>query len=505
MALTSTYKLLVIAANLTVLTYYLGVLIYALPVPSRRVKKWAPLLIEDSIYAAIMILLFAVILYASDYIAAFSGTTLAEVANWIKSSMHKEVFTYVIGRLATIPLYLLPVGGGIIASIAILPLMLTFYGVITASASLLIPLYVIMKLKSILTALGLALYALPFRIGKNIGASLIAFIVIGNIVFHFLPAWMQLVQSIVEGEDSNVNVTYMSISPKVGDGSVPAYNAWGLVKDRHGNTPIYAILFLTELRTNITLSYLVQPDGGFYTIDNGIAIPAGRYNATIEYMGVKLQPLNNIISIPTDLKLTYEYSDMPYRIDFTVHNALFLPQQAVLVSSCFIERYTIKVQDDAVNVTLTCSSSPYTSQTIVLAAPSSYGIVDISVDKLASALKTWSYSKPWRGVDVHQLIARFVPYTSPYSVIIVYRLDEALYEPIVGSGSTVGAASASEGPVLTFSWDTLFKTVDFVTPILIKSVAYTVAAFSFLTILSSLTIGFARFIGAYSPRMVFEP
>ena len=46
------------AFALSVLTYYLGVLIYAIPIPWYGIKRWAPLLIFDGLLAASLTLFF---------------------------------------------------------------------------------------------------------------------------------------------------------------------------------------------------------------------------------------------------------------------------------------------------------------------------------------------------------------------------------------------------------------------------------------------------------------
>jgi hypothetical protein len=74
------YELLILASQLSILTYYLGVLLYVLPIPDYRVKKWAPILIRDGLWMAVLASAFTIILAASDLIAAYSGLTIRETA-----------------------------------------------------------------------------------------------------------------------------------------------------------------------------------------------------------------------------------------------------------------------------------------------------------------------------------------------------------------------------------------------------------------------------------------
>jgi len=113
--LTFTNTALLVAANLAVLTYNIGVLIYALPVPSRRLKRLAPKLIEDGLYAAVIVTGFTALLYASDYIAAISTLTLADVANWLHSILNMVFIEYYTAKLFSAILAFIP-GGGAAAS-----------------------------------------------------------------------------------------------------------------------------------------------------------------------------------------------------------------------------------------------------------------------------------------------------------------------------------------------------------------------------------------------------
>ena len=489
---------IVIASNLTVFTYNIGVLIYSLPIPSRRLKKWAPMLIEDSIYTALMILLFTTALYASDYVAAFSGTTLTDIASWLKDNAHHFAVEYLVRRLASIPIRLIPVGGGVISSLVILPVSLIFYTVMTATATLLVPIYILVKLRSFIAALGVALYAIPFRIGRNIGASLIAFALVGYVAFHYVPQWVSLIQGTVEGGYNGTLPANVTVDVP-GLRQVEQFYVWGVVVDRFSGKPVYGVLVFKNIDENVTTTYMVQRDGAYYSIDSGVPLARGRYNVTLEYLGLKLNPVRPLTRLPEDLKLTYEYSDMPYRLDLLFHNVIFLPPQAVFVSSCYVQKYNINIIDKYVyNITFLCDSPPYTTQGAVLAVPETYHIKSIKVTNLSSSLTITRYYIPWRGVPARQVALAYVTYTSPYYISVEYTASNKYYKPIINKNN-------SNINRFSISIDSIISIIDFITPTVIHGVAYAVAAFSFVTIVSSLILGFARFIGARAPRLVFEP
>lgn len=493
----ATEPFLIVAGNLVVLTYNLGVLLYAIPIPSRRIKKWAPLLIEDSIYAALLIMLFSTVLYVSDYIAAFSGVNLYQVASWLEDFMHNIISEYIVKRLLTIPAHFFP-GGGVVAALALLPLTLIFYGVVTATASLLVPLYILLKLRSLLTALGILLYALPFRLGRNAGASLIAFAIVGNIVFHFLPHWVILFTTTVEG-------SYPISGPRSPPGvhtSKYLYPAWGLVAGAANTTPVYGLLMLQRLSDNASITYLVQRDGAYYAAGQAGALPAGRYRVVFEYMGLRLLPLNQYVEIPHDLSPTYTYADIPFRLDFVFKNVVFLPQQAVFLASCYIYNTSIEkiyIDKNIYHVTIVCEGAPGTTNTALIAYPRGYTLLSVETSNIVSAPEVEYLSRPWRGVPVEIAVLRYTPEAANYTLSLEYSASEKIYKPIIVN-------NIKNKSLLDISIDIDWKKIiDFISPSLIAGIGYTVAAFSFLTVMSSLVLSFARFLGAYAPRIIFEP
>lgn len=473
--------LLMIAAQLSILTYNIGALIYALPVPSRRLKRWAPVLIEDSLYAALLMLLFTAIMYVSDYIASYSGVTLQSVAKWLEEVLHTFFLTYVFTKAGIAAVALLP-GARTLASALAFPITLITSSVIVATASLLIPIYILIGARAELAALGVALYALPFRIGRNIGASLIAFAVVGNIVFSFTPHWLIFILN---------TVSVAQAAPQMNSTS---YSFWGLVRGVEGASPVYALVVFNSTKTGATYRYPVLEDGAYYVAAPYPALPSGNYILEVEYMGLKLTPTPSSVNIPSSLKPTYEYSDMPYRLDLTIPNTVFFPPQSMLITNCYIENFnTTMVDQSTLSLRLSCIGQAYTTTMMVLAGPALCRVKDVDVSKLSSSITVKIQKKPWRGVPTAQEQILFVPYSPTFSVKLTYTCSRPVYsiEPmrpqVIGYG---GASSVS------------LKDIDPLAAIIVYGFAYSAASVAFLTIASSLILGFARFLGARSPRLI---
>jgi hypothetical protein len=73
--------LLVLSVSLAGLTYALGALIYALPIPLRGVKKWAPILMSDAVLTVVMASMFGGILYVINLIFSLIGVSRSDLVS----------------------------------------------------------------------------------------------------------------------------------------------------------------------------------------------------------------------------------------------------------------------------------------------------------------------------------------------------------------------------------------------------------------------------------------
>jgi hypothetical protein len=474
---------LIIAGQLAILTYNIGILIYMLPIPLRSVKSWAPRLIEDGIYAALLITLFSTILYVSDYIGSFSTVSLEDVASWINYMMNDIILAYLLTRIVSSFLYLIP-GGGAIASILLFPLGFIVFGMVSASAIAQALVHIIHGLKAELAAIGVALYSLPFRIGRGAGASLLAFVIVGNIMLHYLPHWIMLIMG---GTTSSwINVAYRQ------GGSIEAASSpfWGLVRDKWGDVPRYGIVFFSS--QNITHGYPVEADGSYYA--SYVLLPYGTYKVELEYMGLNLLSSKVYYTIPDDLQLTYEYSDLPFRLDVTLsQNVKLLKPQGVVYSTAKIKEYTLAVDDNdntrLYTVRLEMDYTPYETITVIASLPESCQVAMFKVDKLASNIEFNRTYKAWRGVPVYTYMYSFIVYNTPFSIELVYACPKN-YIPQKPKQAPI--TSSNKSIPLGVSSVILFGTI------------YTMSIYSYLTLMGIMTMGLARFLGAYYPRIIFR-
>ena len=187
----SSTELLLIGQALAVLTYMLGVAIYALPIPLSGLKRWAPRLVSDGIYALILVTIYNIIIATTDQLQVQLTGSWSSYVSWIDNTISTITTIYqyilaIVGALSAIPY-----AGQLIQ--AIFPVWVVntvLSGTLSFLSTLdLISLFVYNDYQ-VLIAMGMALFALPFRIGRAIGASLIASSVVFYIGLPYMPTFL---------------------------------------------------------------------------------------------------------------------------------------------------------------------------------------------------------------------------------------------------------------------------------------------------------------------------
>ncbi len=183
---------LILAYRLALLTFYLGVLVYALPIPYSGLKRWAPVLIADSIISAILALSLYYIFDYLDELVQLIGGSWTFFYTWMGSVI--SVLTAL--KSIVIALYMAPDPLGIISGLKsiIAPFDKLVTSALYLQAFIFGIAYLVKEYGKLLAVIGVALYAVPFRIARNSGAWLIAF----SLVFHgglqALPVFVSTLQ-----------------------------------------------------------------------------------------------------------------------------------------------------------------------------------------------------------------------------------------------------------------------------------------------------------------------
>lgn len=191
--------LLLVSFHLSVLTYYLGTLIYALPVPWRGLKKWGPEMIYDGAVSATLVFAFTLIVAGVEYLRSLAG------GGW------EEFYSWIMGRLGIIASYQLLASTiatalGSASGFSLSSLLWPHLRMLSQAAIVLNTLaalgLVVQRFHVRMLALGVLLYAIPFRAARTAGAALMAFTIVFYIALPLMPLFVQsLATNPVEAPD----------------------------------------------------------------------------------------------------------------------------------------------------------------------------------------------------------------------------------------------------------------------------------------------------------------
>ncbi len=356
----------VLAIKLAVLTFYLGVLVYALPLPLRSVKKWAPELLSDGVQALLIALIYGTLYVASLNLAGLLGGSWALLDVWFKKS---------VGVIVNIKMFL--------AALGAVPVLSKISGIAYAVAGPLdraatLALLFMVTLSGItelvvnyglaLLALGVALYAIPFKLARGAGAWLVAFILVFNVGLPLLPTF----------------IVSLASEPSV-PGEAPSFSVVKVkVVSNHGHPASYGFLKILDSKANIVAAHPLDSNGyatPLYPEISGILLPSNiDLYPILEYDGYMI-PLN-----PSPLRLdTLNSNYVELRAP---HVALFRePLIMVLLSNL---NYELKDSGSSLTIITKLGGDSY----VDVRAPSTCSL-NVTAIGASVNVGTWE----WRGVS----------------------------------------------------------------------------------------------------------
>ncbi|MDM7275657.1 MAG: hypothetical protein P3X22_006025 [Thermoprotei archaeon] len=356
----------ILAIKLAILTFYLGVLVYALPLPLRSIKKWAPELLSDGVQALFIALIYGTLYVASLNLAGLLGGSWTLLDVWIKKS---------VGVIVNIKMFLAALGAVPVIS-KISGIAYAVAGPLDRAATLallfMVTLSGIIELVTsyglALLALGVALYAIPFKLAKSAGAWLIAFILVFNVGLPLLPSFI-------------VSLASEPSAP----GEAPSFSVVKVkVASRYGHPASYGFLKILDDKARVVAAYPLDSYGyatSLYHEVSGVLLPSNiDLYPILEYDGYMI-PLT-----PSPLKLnTISSNNIELRAP---HVALFRePLIMILVSN---PDYELKESGGSLTITTVLGGDSY----VDVRAPSTCSLNVTATGANVNA-GTWE----WRGVS----------------------------------------------------------------------------------------------------------
>jgi len=327
---------LLIAYKLSILTFYLGVLIYALPIPWRGFKRWAPTLIIDGIFTASLSLIFYLLFDAANYIMQLLGGSWDFFRLWLM-----RLLTWVLtvkGLLFTFKTILSAYNLATPFSSYMAPFERSLDLVYLTGVWLLGMAKLITGYGTYLAALGLVLYAIPFRVARSAGAWLLAFVLVFSVGLPVMPSFISTMASLPEppGIEGIQDLGFALARVKVVDyrGEPLPYGMAYLWNNEYGTVARYQIW-----------DGLLQHDnsGPLITVPSRVQVVY-----FIEVNGLRVTPR------PTPVKPAYyKVEGSTWQLTLKTVNLVWLKGSAIAATSGTIKSVDVVEEEGATRYTIT--------------------------------------------------------------------------------------------------------------------------------------------------------
>ncbi|BCU67165.1 hypothetical protein HS7_06020 [Sulfolobales archaeon HS-7] len=185
-------------------TYVLGTLFLGLPLPISSLKRWGTRMIRDGIYIMVLVNIWVPMQELAMVIGSMLGASWSNFFSWCGTTVQNQL--EILSIIEVIYSTIQALGLGTLS--ALLSPLSTVSTILTISMTGIETLVVIGKivytLMGVFSAMGIMLIALPFRVGRVIGSSLLAFSIIFYAGLPYLPYFVQN----VFGSVSIVSLSY---------------------------------------------------------------------------------------------------------------------------------------------------------------------------------------------------------------------------------------------------------------------------------------------------------
>ncbi|MET1160781.1 MAG: hypothetical protein ABWW65_07465 [Thermoprotei archaeon] len=445
--------LLVIAFYLSILTYYLGVLVYMLPIPFYGVKRWAPQLMVDGVFSAILVFSYTIILWVIRYLGGLLGADWSAYYQWFFQEINIVTGTILVLKL--IGAGLSSSGLGFLANSLISPLISSLIYLLTFIVTFTIFVSMLVSLSSTLLMLGIILHAVPFRLARASGATLIALVIIFNIATPLLPQFVELVAGNIE-RTRLISYGYSLVDIKVYDKL---------------DNPVPYYLYEAYSPNGTLLARYVADENGVVRaslIDKGL--PSTSYIAVINIASYRFSSLTEI---------SEDTRNLTYKLDNFI---LIRPLRYVSIFD-YSELRVISVNASSIELYI---ESQTTSQILItlLDGESSKLYLDglfINPDE--------TYEYEWGGIAFVSQVYRINP--GSHDILITYSLEEET--PIPEFDEVYYARD-----VLGISSD---EPLSLVYPVSVLVFRLFVAPVMYVAILFSASMALSRLLGGSSPKI----
>lgn len=272
-------ELLSIAYTLSLLTYSLGAVLYGSPIPLKSVKRWGILMMYDSLASAVLISIYSLILKLGDYLLEVLGVSWPYFTAWLTGRTASLVTSYL--ALQSIATALRASGADVLLELVkhISSLIATS---LTAIKMIYIISAVVYTLRDKILALGVLLYSTPLRIGKSVGAAMIAISIVYYVGLPLMPSFAYIFET----------PTPLMTNDKYG-------SLDGVVTDILGKPIPYPVVRLYKnSRTPVAVT-VGDEEGRFHIGPPQSLVQRGEiFEFEVVFMGYKVRPEPHRVEVP---------------------------------------------------------------------------------------------------------------------------------------------------------------------------------------------------------------
>ncbi|ALU12793.1 hypothetical protein EYM_07610 [Ignicoccus islandicus DSM 13165] len=296
--------ILAISAALSALTYVIGTLLYSIPLPLPSLKRWAPILISDSITTFTLTSSFFLILWFLDKTYALIGMDresyikeILEIDKGIASTyitidylskVMKTVFNkFPLGKVLE-ALYVAYSRIEVFNNLFTRPFLDIFLSSLKLAVYSWTALYILARISELLLpgflSIGILLMSIPFKITKSAGAFMFS---LGVVTYVMTPLVIPIMKLFVAMSPTIANFVEMIASGVFERGPYNVFYLQGTLLDEQGNHVPYALVYFCDLK-GICGIYPTNPKGFFDTAYTLGGVPWPRSEIKVELLGIKI-------------------------------------------------------------------------------------------------------------------------------------------------------------------------------------------------------------------------
>ncbi len=471
--------MLYVAFLTAILTYHIGILLYAIPYPSRALKRWGYVLINDGIMAGFLIAFYGLIVKLADYIIHVLGLSVEKGINLVNAALNEAAWVVYVTKLSAA---LLPYPLSGIANSFLGPVVALANGVLVSSMLMILIGALGIEGKPLLVAAAALLYAVPFRAGRSVGASLLAFSIVAPVAIALFPSWYSLFSI-------HVYLGYTKEPFQMITILKPVAGVWGNVTGSYGAMSRGVVVF-TDTSTGERFEFRTNMRGEYYApaTENGLPMYV-KLHVYAEHLGQRIELSPSTIEIPLTAEVDLSKTGIEYRQDFRAVDAAFY--------SCYFNVVTalcpvIGAEKDGKTLVVKCIPLYNEADVNVSMIPEASGDIYVAVGggKIVGGI-TW-VKKKWRGIDVE--VDSFKVIRSPKSPYITISLTPQLKKSCSRYIPRIKVGDYLESLVEKFA--------RMMMDLVWNYARLLIAMISYIAVVTATVYGLARILGARYPRLV---